>query len=87
VPQIKSQKKRVKTNEKSRLINSAKKSQLRTQMKKVFTAVETQNKEEALASYNEANSLLDKLVAKHIYHKNYAARQKSRLIKAINSLN
>ena len=87
MPQIKSQKKRVKTNDKQRLINNAKKSQLRTVMKKVFAAVEANDKETAITTFNKANSLLDKYVAKHIYHRNYAARQKARLAKAINSIN
>jgi len=87
VPQIKSQKKRVLTNNKQRLINNAKKSQLRTTMKSVFAAVEAKDHQKALATQNEANGLLDKLVAKHIYHRNYAARQKARLAKAVNSIN
>ena len=33
-----------------------------------------------------ANSLLDKAVTSHLKHKNYTARQKARLAKAVNSL-
>ena len=86
MPQIKSQKKRVKISEKQRLANNSKKSALKTAMKKVFVAVEVDDKEAALLAYNNASKHLDKLVAKNIYHRNYAARQKSRLAKAINSL-
>ena len=86
MPQIKSQKKRVLTSEKKRLANNSKKSALKTAMKKVLVAVETENKEAALLAFNNANKHLDKLVAKDIYHRNYAARQKARLAKAINTL-
>ena len=37
-------------------------------------------------SHNEANHVLDKGVSKHIKSKNYAARQKSRLAKAVNGI-
>jgi small subunit ribosomal protein S20 len=87
VPQIKSQKKRVLTNEKKRLANNAKKSAMRTAVKRVLTAVEAADKESAVKYFDEANKHLDKLVAKNIYHRNYAARQKARLAKAINTLN
>ncbi len=87
MPQIKSQKKRALTNEKSRLANNAKKSATRTAMKKVFAAVEAGDKETATLAFNTANKQLDKLVAKNIYHRNYAARQKARLAKAVNTLN
>ena len=42
--------------------------------------------EKAVAAYNTANSLLDKAVTSHLKHKNYTARQKARLAKAVNSL-
>ena len=87
MPQIKSQKKRALTNDKKRLANNAKKSALRTAMKKVFFAVDEGDKAAAALAFDDANKKLDKLVAKNIYHRNYAARQKSRLAKAVNTLN
>lgn len=83
MPQIQSQKKRVKTNNKRNLAVSAQKSALRTSIKKVLAAVDAKD---AAAAYNEASSKLDKAVAKGIHHKNYATRQKSRLAKAINAI-
>ena len=44
------------------------------------------DREKAVAAYNTANSLLDKAVTSHLKHKNYTARQKARLAKAVNSL-
>ncbi|MFV0479815.1 MAG: 30S ribosomal protein S20 [Anaerorhabdus sp.] len=83
---IKSQKKRAVTNMKKNVANSAEKTALKTAMKNVFSAVAENDKEKAVASFDKANSMLDKSLAKHIKHKNYVARQKSRLAKAINSI-
>lgn len=86
MPQIQSQKKRVKTNNKRNLAVSAQKSALRTSIKKVLAAVDAKDVAAAAAAYNEASTKLDKAVAKGIHHKNYATRQKSRLAKAINAI-
>ena len=83
---IKSQKKRALTNVKRNLKNTAERSRLKTAIKKVLHAVEANNKEEALNAYNECSALLDKAVSDHIKHKNYASRQKSRLMKAVNTI-
>ena len=83
---IKSQKKRALTNAKKNLQNTAEKSRLKTSIKNVIKAVEAGNKEEAVKAFNTCNSLLDKAVCEHITHKNYAARQKARLAKLVNSL-
>jgi len=83
---IKSQKKRALTNLKSQMQNAGKRTELKTAIKKVLTAVEAKDVENAAKAYNEANSELDKAVANGIKKKNYAARQKSRLAKAVNSI-
>lgn len=83
---IKSQKKRALTNVKKNLQNTAEKSRLKTSIKKVLQAVEANNKEAAVNAYNECSALLDKAVSNHIKHKNYASRQKSRLMKAVNTV-
>ncbi|MEF9920711.1 MAG: 30S ribosomal protein S20 [Erysipelotrichaceae bacterium] len=86
MPQIQSQKKRVKTNNKRNLAVTAQKSALKTAIKKVLAAIDAKNKDAALEAYNIASSKLDKAVVKGIHHKNYATRQKSRLSKAINAI-
>ena len=86
MPQIQSQKKRVKTNNKRNLAVNAQKSALKTAIKNVLSAVEANDKEAAVAALNTANSKLDKAVAKGIQHRNYAVRQKSRLANAVNSI-
>ena len=86
MPNIKSQVKRVKTNEKRRQFNASYKASMRTAIKNVEVAIENKNVEAAKEAYNTANKKLDKAVAKGICHKNFAARQKSRLSKKINGL-
>ena len=86
MPQIESQKKRVKTNNKAHKLIGSQKSALKTSIKKVLAAVEANDKEAAVAAYNDCCSKLDKSVAKGIHHKNYASRQKSRLQLAINKM-
>ncbi|MCI8541275.1 MAG: 30S ribosomal protein S20 [Erysipelotrichaceae bacterium] len=86
MPQIQSQKKRVKTNNKRTLAVASQKSALKTSIKKVLAAVDAKDKDAALNAYSTASSKLDKAVAKGIHHRNYASRQKSRLAKAINTI-
>ena len=83
---IKSQKKRALTNLKRQNAKAGEKSELKTAIKAVKKAVEANDKEAAAAAYNTANKLLDKAVISGIKKKNYAARQKSRLAKAINNI-
>ena len=86
MPQIKSQMKRVITNNKKTEAVKSSKSQLKTAIKAVLTAAEANNKEAAVAALNNANKLLDKSVTDHVHHRNYANRQKSRLAKVVNSI-
>ena len=86
MPQIKSQMKRVKTNNKAHKLIVSKKSALKSSIKAVLAAVDAQDKEAAIIAYNSCCSKLDKAVAEAIYHKNYASRQKSRLATAVNSI-
>ena len=83
---IKSQKKRVLTNEKARLRNNAYKSELRTAVRKVNTAVQAGNKEEADQALRLASKKFDKAVSKGVLHKNNAANKKSGLSKRVNAL-
>lgn len=86
MPNIKSQEKRVLTNNKKRESNVAKRSALKTAIKNVLVAVDANDKEAAIKAYNEANSKLDKAISSGLHHKNYVARQKARLSNAINKI-
>ena len=81
---IKSQKKRNITNEKSRQRNRAIKSELKTATRKVKAAVEAQNKEAAVEALRFVNRKLDKAVSKGVLHKKTAANKKSGLAALVN---
>ena len=83
---IKSQKKRIKTNEKARIRNVAYISKLRTAVKAVRVACEKNDVAAATAAYKKATSIIDRAVIKGIETKKTAARQKSHLQLAINKL-
>ncbi|KRC35506.1 MULTISPECIES: 30S ribosomal protein S20 [Oerskovia] len=83
---IKSQIKRIKTNEKARLRNKAVKSELRTNVRRVREAVAAGDKEAATSALVVASKKLDKAVSKGVIHENQAANRKSALAKAVNAL-
>ena len=83
---IKSQIKRIRTNEKRRLRNKAYKSELKTLVRRTREAVEAGDKEAALAALAAASRKLDKAVSKGVIHRNQAANRKSKLAKSVNAL-
>ena len=83
---IKSQKKRILTNEKARLRNNAVKSELKTAIRAVNNAVESTDKDAAAAALKLASRKLDKAVSKGVLHKNNAANRKSAISKKVNAL-
>lgn len=83
MPRHQSAIKRVRQNEKRRQRNQAQRSKMKTMIKKTL---ETTDKEEAEEIFKEASSYLDKLAAKDLIHKNYAARKKSKLANHVNNL-
>jgi small subunit ribosomal protein S20 len=86
VANIKSQKKRVLTNEKAHQRNKAVKSSLKTAVKKVSMAVEAGDADAAKAAALEASALLDKAASKGVIHKKQAANRKSGIMKAANKV-
>ncbi|NJC22425.1 small subunit ribosomal protein S20 [Arthrobacter pigmenti] len=83
---IKSQKKRILTNEKARQRNNSVKSELKTAIRAVNTAVESTDKDAAAAALAVASRKLDKAVSKGVLHKNNAANRKSGIAKRVNAL-
>lgn len=83
---IKSQKKRILTAEKARQRNKAVRSELKTAIKAVRTAVEAGQLEDAQVAANKASRLLDKAASKGIVHKNQVAQRKSGVQKLVNTL-
>jgi small subunit ribosomal protein S20 len=86
VANIKSQKKRILTNEKARMRNKAVKSSLKTAVKRVDAAVVAGDKSAALEAARAATRALDKAASKGVIHPNQAANRKSGLMKRVNGL-
>ena len=86
MPNHKSAEKRVRQTAKRTAVNKSNRSSLRTQIKKLRTALASQNKELSQELLNPTIALIDKSVNKGVLHKNTAARHKSRLTSHVNDL-
>jgi small subunit ribosomal protein S20 len=86
VANIKSQLKRIRTNEKARLRNQSVKSALKTAVRRFREAAETGEKDKALAELQTASRKLDKAVSKGVIHANQAANRKSAMAQRANQL-
>lgn len=71
--------KRARQAVKRRNHNAALRTQFRTAIKKVIKAVEQGDKEAAKSQYQESVRIIDRIADKGVFHKNKAARHKSRL--------
>lgn len=78
---IKSQLKRIKTNEKRTERNKAVKSELRTWVRRFREAADAGDKTAAQEALQKASTKLDKAVSKGVIHQNQAANKKSAMAK------
>lgn len=83
---IKSQQKRIRTNERARLRNKPVKSSLRTAVRAFREAAHAGDKEKAAELLVATNRQLDKAASKGVIHKNQAANRKSALSRAFNKI-
>ena len=83
---IKSQIKRVKTNEKRRLRNKSVKSSLRTAIRRFREAVEAGDTDLIIERQRSASRALDKAASKGVIHANQAANKKASLARRVNSI-
>ena len=83
---IKSQKKRILTNAKAAERNKAVKSELKTAIRSVKTAITAGDKDAAVKAVSLAGKKLDKAASKGVIHKNQAANRKSAIAKKAASL-
>ena len=83
MPNHKSAEKRVRQNERRRVINRSNRSRLRTAVKELRSALEKDGKG-ASDLLPTTISELDKAVQKGVLHRNAAARHKSRLTARVN---
>jgi small subunit ribosomal protein S20 len=86
VANIKSQIKRIKTNEKARLRNKSVKSSLRTAVRRFREAADSGDREQAAVAMRHASRQLDKAVSKGIIHANQAANKKAAMAQRANAL-
>ncbi|WP_068146970.1 30S ribosomal protein S20 [Rhodococcoides corynebacterioides] len=83
---IKSQVKRIATNERQRLRNQSVKSSLRTAVRSFREAAAAGDKNKAETLLHATSRQLDKAASKGVIHKNQAANKKSALSQAFNKL-
>lgn len=80
MPRLKSSKKAMRKSRAANERNRARRSQLRTALKRVRSAADAK---EAQAAYVDAVRLLDRAGRKNLVHRNTASRTKSRLAKLV----
>ena len=81
-----SAKKRIRQNAKRRVINRARKSMVKTQMKHFEAALKEGDADKAQEQFRLAAKKLDKVASTSTMHKNTAARVKSRMAKRLNAM-
>jgi len=86
MPNIKSAKKRMRSNAKKADVNTVVYGSMKTAIKKFEKEVKAGNKEEASNNLNIAMQRIDKAKNSGLVHKNKAARLKSRLTKMNESM-
>ena len=79
MPNHKSAEKRVRQSEKRRVINRSHRTKVRTFIKKMRAALESDKGDDVQTALPVTISVIDKAVQKGVMHKNAAARYKSRL--------
>lgn len=86
MPNIKSQKKRMRKSIEQRSRNRSIKSALKTKIKSFEAAHEAGDLEQAKVLYVESQKAIDKAASKGVIHKNKAANKKSSMARAIKSM-
>ena len=86
LPNHKSALKRMRQNEKRRVRNKSIRTNTKTSIKKVLSAIEEKNAESAELLFREATKVIFKAKSKGVYHKKNASRKVLRLAKKVNKL-
>ena len=86
LPNIKSSIRSVKSDAERRARNFSAKSAVKTASRKLVEAIEAGNADEAKALLITASKTIDQAAANNVFHKNAAARRKSRLARKLNAL-
>ncbi len=83
---LKSAKKRIRRNERARVVNKSRRSRIRRFIRKVEEAILAGNANDAQVAYASLQPEIDRGVAKGIMKKNTVARKKSQLVQRIKAL-
>ncbi len=83
---VKSAKKRILVNRKKAERNKAARSAVRTQIKKVYAAISSGDKEAAQSELSALKSVMGKAAQKGIYKKNNFSRKISRVSRDVNKI-
>ncbi|MDQ3585225.1 MAG: 30S ribosomal protein S20 [Acidobacteriota bacterium] len=86
MPNHQSAEKRMRQNERRRLVNRGNRTRMRTQIKKLRAALSAGDTSALQTALAETVSVIDKSVQKGVLHRNAAARYKSRLTARVNQL-
>lgn len=79
----KSAEKRIRQNEKRRAINRQNRSEMRTEIKKLRSALNLGDADRAKQLLPSVMSMIDRSIQKGVLHRNAAARYKSRLTRRV----
>ncbi len=71
--------KRARQNTVCRTHNHSQRSMMRTIIKRVYAAIESNDKDSAISAYQSAVSIIDRNAKRGLHHKNKSARLKSRM--------
>jgi small subunit ribosomal protein S20 len=85
MPHTESAKKRLRQNEKRRLANKARATELKSVRKHLLRALHDGKKDEVQTLYRELTKRLDQAASLKVIHRNAAARAKARLAQRINA--
>ncbi|MCA8973599.1 MAG: 30S ribosomal protein S20 [Planctomycetes bacterium] len=78
--------KRVRQNERDRLNNKSKMTRMKTEVKKLLTAVAAGEKEKAAQMLPKVCQVIDKAAKQSVIHKNTASRRKSQVVRAVGAM-
>jgi len=86
VANIKSSIKRIEIARKRTRINAARKSMMKTAIKRFEQSLASGDPERIQATYRHAIKIIDRMASKGLIHKNNAARKKSKLSRKLNQV-
>lgn len=86
MPNKSSAAKRQRQNERCRLRNRIIRSRIRGSSRRFVEIIRDSKKDESELQYKQLASLIDRAVSKGVYHKNMAARKKSRMYRLLKNI-